>query len=134
VQRDHWRRGHNRATHDDRGAIDVSIEMMFGTIGLLLVLALLFEATAFWHARNILDDAASDGVRVAAAYDGTCAAGIAVAQSSIKRQARSWASAVDVTCTAGPVVTVTVRGRTPGMLVGSLGLTAQVSESAPKER
>lgn len=134
MRRNHRRRGRDRDAHEDRGSIDVSIEMMFGTIGLLLVLALLFEATAFWHARNILDDAASDGVRVAAAYDGTCAEGIAVARTSIKRQARSWANAVDVTCTAGPVVTVTVRGRTPGMFVGSLGLTAQVSESAPKER
>jgi Flp pilus assembly protein TadG len=112
----------------------VSIEMMFGTLALLLVVALLFEATAYWHARNVLDDAAADGARIAAAFDGSCAAGIAAAQASVARQARSWAAHADVSCIDGDVVTVTVRAKSPGIVGGALGFSATASESAPKER
>jgi hypothetical protein len=122
------RRGH------DRGSVDVSIEMLFGMLAVLAVLLLLFEAGAYWHARNVFDDAASDGARVAAAYDGSCAAGVEVARASIERHAGSWASGVDVTCLDGPTVVITIRGRTPGVLAGALGFTAQVSEATPRER
>ena len=123
-----------RPPQGDRGAIDVSIEMMFGTLALLLVVALLFEATAFWHGRNVLDDAAADGARIAAAFDGSCAAGIAAARASVARQARSWAAHADVSCIDGDVVTVTVRAQSPGIVGGALGFSATASESAPKER
>jgi Flp pilus assembly protein TadG len=112
----------------------VSIEMLFGMVGVLFALLALFEAGAYWHTRTILDDAASDGARVAAAYDGTCSGGVEVARAAVARQAGSWADAVDITCVDGPTVTVVVAARTPGVLGPSIGLRATASVSAPKER
>ena len=125
------------AAHDakrDRGAVDISIEMLFGAVCMLLVMLTLFEASAYWHARNVFDDAAADGVRVAAAFDGTCSEGVETALASVARQAGSWASDVAVECIDGPMVTITVSGRTPGVLGGSTGFEARAVESTPRER
>jgi predicted MFS family arabinose efflux permease len=84
----------------------VSIEMLFGMAGVLFALLALFEAGAYWHTRTILDDAASDGARVAAAYDGTCTGGIDVARAALSRQAGSWADAVDITCAAAVAILI----------------------------
>lgn len=121
------------ATGHDRGTVDVSIEMLFGMVVVLLVVLSVVETVAYWHARNVFDEAAAEGARVAAAFDGSCAQGVAVARAEMARVGRSWATGALVACIEGPVVVVTVRGRTPGVL-GGLGISASVSESAPKER
>lgn len=108
--------------------------MLFGLIAVIAVMLLLFEAVAYWHARNVFDEAASEGVRVAAAYDGSCADGIEAARASIARQAGAWATDVDITCVDGPMVTIEVSGTTPGVLSPSTGFHAQVAESTPRER
>jgi Flp pilus assembly protein TadG len=118
----------------DRGAVDISIEMLFGMVATLFVLLVVFEAGAYWHAHNVLDDAASDGARIAAAYDGSCAAGIEAARAAVTSQAGSWAGSLEITCTDGPVVTVGVAGDTPGVLGATVGWRARVAVSAPKER
>ncbi len=118
----------------DRGAVDVSIEMLFGTVAVLMALLLVFETAAFWHARNVFDDAASDGARIAAAYDGSCADGVEVTLNAIARHAGSWARDVEVSCVDAPLVVVTVTGRTPGVVGDALGMSATVAESAPRER
>ena len=117
----------------DRGAVDVSIQMLFGLMLALLVMLLIFETAAYWHARNVLDDAAAEGARVAAAFDGTCAEGVAAAQAVVLRTAGSWADDVNVSCVDGPTVTVIVSGNTPGVLGNALGFHAQATETAPKE-
>ncbi|MGE0141627.1 MAG: TadE/TadG family type IV pilus assembly protein, partial [Ilumatobacteraceae bacterium] len=114
----------------DRGVVDVSIEMLFGLLAVVMVLLLLFETAAYWHARNVFDEAASEGARIAAAYDGSCAAGIDAARASIARQAGGWADDVEITCVDGATVTVAVTGRTPGVVSGTLGFRARVEESA----
>ena len=78
-------------THPDRGAVDVSLQMLFGAMTLLFTLLLLFETTAYWHARNVFDDAAAEGARVAAAYDGTCRDGVGAARAMVVRHAGAWA-------------------------------------------
>lgn len=118
----------------DRGAVDVSIEMLLGTVAVLMAMMVVFETVAFWHARNVLDDAAADGARIAAAFDGSCAQGIDVARAAVARHARSWADEVDIVCTDGPLVVLTVTGRTPGVVGDALGMRASVSQSAPRER
>lgn len=118
----------------DRGAVDVSVEMLFGAVALLLVLFVVFDATAYWHARNVFDDAAADGARAAAAFDGSCDEGLAVARAAIDRHAGGWGSDVVVDCTDGALVTVAVRGQTPGVLGGAAGITVAVSQSQPSER
>jgi len=124
-------------THDgtrDRGAVDVSLEMLFGTVAVLMALLLVFETAAYWHARNVFDDAASDGARIAAAFDGSCADGVAAARAAISRHAGSWANEVEISCIDAPLVVVTVTGRTPGVAGDAVGLRASVAESAPRER
>jgi hypothetical protein len=111
----------------------VSVEMLFGMVATLLVVLLLFEAVTYWHARNVFDDAAAEGARIAAAYDGSCAKAIPVTRDAIARHGGSWARDVVVSCTEGAFVAVTVSGRTPGVLAGALGFTARVTETAPKE-
>lgn len=118
----------------DRGSVDVSIEMLFGAVLAIVVLLSMFEAAAYWHTRNVLDDAASEGVRVAAAFDGSCDDGIAAARAEIAARSSSWAQSATITCTDAPIVTVAIRGVTPGVLGGVVGYEADVRESAPKER
>jgi hypothetical protein len=118
----------------DGGAVDVSIEMLFGLVAFLMVLLLVFESVAYWHARNVYDEAAAEGARVAAAFDGSCVAGIATARAVVQRTAGGWADGVSVSCVEGPLVSVTVSGPTPGVLGGGLRFRAAVTESAPKER
>ncbi len=111
----------------------MSLQMLFGAMALLLTLLLLFETAAYWHARNVFDDAAAEGARVAAAYDGTCRDGVGAARDMVARHAGAWGERVRVTCIAGATVTVTVDGFTPGVFGPAVGVRARVSESAPKE-
>ena len=113
---------------------DVSIQMLFGSMAVLMVMLLVFESAAYWHARNVYDEAAIEGARVAAEYDGTCADGIAAARAMVERHAGGWSERVRVTCTSGPMVSVTVIGFTPGVLGEPLGVRVRVTESAPKEQ
>ena len=112
----------------------MSIEMLFGLLLVIAVCLTMFEAVAYWHARNVLDDAASEGARVAAAFDGDCESGIAAARREIARRSSSWAREVAITCVDGPTVAVRITGATPGVLGDALGFTAAVVELAPKER
>ena len=118
----------------DRGSVDVSVEMLFGMIAVLAALVVIFETTAYWHARNIYDDAAAEGVRVAAAFDGSCADGIAVTREAIARHAGGWARDIAVVCTDGQMVSMEVRGPTPGISARAIGAQARVVETAPRER
>jgi hypothetical protein len=109
--------------------------MMFGGVAIIFFILLIVEVTAYWHARNIFEEAAAEGVRIAAAYDGDCPQAVAAAEAIVVRRAGNWADGVDVDCsTVGGTVTVVVFGATPGVLSGAVGYTARVSESTPKER
>ncbi|WP_420451663.1 TadE/TadG family type IV pilus assembly protein [Ilumatobacter sp.] len=124
-----------RRGRGERGAVDAGFEILFGATALIALMLLVVETVAYWHARNVFDEAAAEGARVAAAFDGTCAAGSATADRLIERRASGWASGTSVSCVeAGGIVTVTIRGTTPGVLFGSTGLRADVTESAPRER
>ena len=118
----------------DSGAVDVSIQMLFGMVAVLFAMLLVFDTSTYWHGRNVYDEAAAEGARVAAAFDGTCADGIAAAEASVRASAGAWARDVLVSCTDGAIVTVTVAGSTPGVLAGAFGFSVRVSESAPKEQ
>ncbi len=130
-----FRRGHRRDGREgrDRGAVDSSVTLLFGAICLLAVFLLLLDVTAYWHARNVFDDAAADGARVAAARGGSCAAGVAEVHAAIAVHDGGWADEVQVSCTDGPTVTVTVHGRSRGILARGAGLAIDVSQSQPSE-
>jgi len=117
----------------DRGSIDVSIQMLFGAMCVLLVLGAVFESTAYWHARNVFAEAAAEGARVGAAFDGDCADAVRAASTMVAEHAGSWGRGATVGCTEGVVVSVTVTGRTPGLLGAALGFQARVRDVVPKE-
>jgi hypothetical protein len=121
-------------SHDDRGAADVSIQMLFGFMTVLVAVLLTVETVGYWHTRNVFDEAAAEGARVAAAFDGSCADGVAAATALVQRHAPGWGSRVSITCTDGPTVMVEVSGPTMGMAGSRFGLVARTVESAPKER
>jgi len=51
----------------------------------------------------------------------------------VERHASGWASGLTVRCQQGVMVSVTVSGRTPGVLSGSLGFRATAREVVPRE-
>ena len=119
----------------DRGGIDGGLEVMFGGIMIIAFVLIIVEAAAFWHSRNIFDDAASEGARVAAAFDGTCAQGSATAIALIERRAANWADSVVVACEpTATAITIRITGHSPGVLFGRAGIDIHVTESAPSER
>jgi hypothetical protein len=97
-------------------------------------MGLLFETTAYWHARNVFAEAAAEGARVAAAFDGSCPQGVAAAQQWVQQRAGSWGRGATVVCTLGDAAVVTISGGTPGLLGLALGFRASVRDSAPRER
>lgn len=108
---------------------------MFGAVAMICLVLLIVETVSFWHSRNVFDEAAAEGVRVAAAFDGTCGAGTSTARALLERRAGGWSAGVSIGCTeTDGIVTMTISGQTPGMLLDSAGFTATVTESAPRER
>ena len=128
-------RSRGRRLRGDRGAADIGIEMMFGAVVMIALFLFLIEVGAYWHARNVLDEAAAEGARVAAAFDGTCAEGEAVAEARVAARGGGWAAGVAATCTeTADIVTVVITSSTPGFLSSTTGYEARVTESAPRER
>lgn len=118
----------------DGGAVDGSVQLLFGMVVLLLVFLVVLDITAYWHTRNVFDDAAADGARVAAAYDGSCATGVEATRAAIARQVEGWADDVDISCTDGPEVSVAVRGASRGVLFAAFGVEIDVVQTQPSER
>ena len=109
--------------------------MMFGTVFVIALVLLVIEAVGYWHARNILDEAAAEGARVAAAFDGTCGAGTAETNRLITARAQGWAQGAAPQCgEANNIVTMTVTSGTPGFLFDAVGFSVSVTQSAPRER
>lgn len=118
----------------DRGAIDVSIEMLAGMVTFLIACVVLFEATAYWHVHNVFEEAASEGLRHAAAYDGSCRDGVAATQRYVSAHAGGWSQGVQVSCVdaaPGGLVTVEVTAHSVG--VGGAGFGLRVAQSLVKE-
>lgn len=111
----------------------MSIQTLFGMMLALGAMLLVVEASAFWHARNVFAEAAAEGARVAAAFDGTCQQATLAARQMVESHASGWASGLTVRCQQGVMVSVTVSGRTPGVLSGSLGFRATAREVVPRE-
>jgi hypothetical protein len=116
-----------------RGAVD-AVEMLFLGVGLIAVFLFVVELGAYWHAKNVLEEAAASGAQAAAAFDGDCGDGRAVAAAFARERGGGWADAVTVTCRTGETVTVTVGARSPGLVFGTSGFTVSARASAVEER
>jgi hypothetical protein len=125
-----WR----RRLADDRGLAD-GVEHLFAATFLILLFLFIAQVVVWWHARNILEQAAAEGARVAAAADGSCGDAPEAASSIADRIGGGWVESVSVSCggdSIGGLVTVTVSGSTPAFfLPGSLSVSAVAN--APEE-
>jgi hypothetical protein len=103
----------------------------------LMLLFLFFcQVVVWWHARNILEQSAAEGARVAAAADGSCTDAGEAASSIARRIGGGWVESLDVECSGGgsegDLVTVSVTANTPAFfLPGSLSVSAVAN--APEE-
>jgi len=121
---------------DDRGLVE-GIEALIGAFFLILLFLFISQVVVWWHARNILEQAAAEGARVAAAADTTCDDAPDAAANMAQRLSADWVATIRVNCTGnddveGSLMTVTVSGNTPAFLFpGRLGVSA--TASAPEE-
>ncbi|HEU4840098.1 MAG TPA: TadE/TadG family type IV pilus assembly protein [Ilumatobacteraceae bacterium] len=120
---------------DDRGDV-AGIEILFSTVFLIVLFLFLCQVVIWWHARNILEQAAAEGARAAAAADASCDAAGPAATGLAGRMGGSWVNSLRVDCGGdgpdGSIVTVTVTATTP--MFGIPGsLQVQAVATAPSE-
>jgi hypothetical protein len=121
--------------HDDSGLVE-GIEQLFAAMFLMLLFLFFCQVVVWWHARNILEQSAAEGARIAAAADGSCTDASEAASSIASRIGGGWVESIDVECTGGAsegdLVTVSVTANTPAFfLPGSLSVSAVAN--APEE-
>ena len=137
ARRRHRRRVRRRRVdwRDDRGDV-AGIEILFATVFLIFLFLFLCQVVVWWHARNILEQAAAEGARAAAAADATCDAAAPAAAGLAARMGGSWVNSLDVDCAGdgpdGSTVTVTVTADTP-MFALPGGLQVSAVATAPSE-
>jgi Flp pilus assembly protein TadG len=117
----------------DEGTVDVSIEMMFVFTMVMLSMLFVVEVVICWHARNILEQAAAEGARYAAAHGNTCADGIPRSEEIAARFGGAWVKTIEVHCQDGDLVTVRVDAKTPAFMLGWVDFPVAAVASAPKE-
>lgn len=118
---------------DDAGSVDISLEMLFVTAILLSSFLFIAQVTVWWHARNILEQAAADGARFAAAADNTCDNAASAAHSTATRYGGKWVNTITVRCVDGALISVQVDATTPAFLL-PFDLSVRAVAQAPKER
>lgn len=124
-------RPHGRRWRDDRGFVD-AVEQLYGLIFLILISLFFMEVGVWWHARNILEQAAAEGARIAAAADGSCVDGNVAAKAMAERLGGNWVRGSVPECTEGPIVGVTVTASTP-MFLFPVALNVSARATAPEE-
>lgn len=119
---------------DDRGLVD-GIESLFAALFLIMLFLFFAQVVVWWHARNILEQAAAEGARIAASMDGSCDDAPGASGELARRIGGGWVESLEVTCTGdtpGELVTVRLTANTPAFfLPGSLGVAAVAN--APEE-
>ena len=115
---------------EDRGDIS-GVEILFSAVFLIALFLFICQVVVWWHARNILEQAAAEGARAAAAADASCAAAAPAAVGLAERIGGSWVSSTNVSCAAGSIVVVVVTADTPLFGVpGSMQVSARATAPA----
>lgn len=137
MARRHWHRRRRRRIdwRNDRGDV-AGVEILLSAVFLIMLFLFLCQVVVWWHARNILEQAAAEGARAAAAADASCDAAGPAATGLAGRMGGSWVNSMSVDCGGdgadGSIVTVTVTASTPMFgLPGSLQV--QAVATAPSE-
>lgn len=119
---------------DDRGLVE-GIESLFAALFLILLFLFFAQVVVWWHARNILEQAAAEGARIAASMDGSCDDAPGASRELARRIGGGWVESLEISCagdTPGELVTVRLTANTPAFfLPGSLGVAAVAN--APEE-
>ena len=119
---------------DDRGDIS-GIEILFSAVFLIALFLFICQVVVWWHTRNILEQAAAEGARAAAAADASCTAAAPAAIGLATRMGGTWVESTDVSCTGGTIVVVVVTADTPlFVLPGTMQVSARATapaEAAP---
>ncbi|GAA2975747.1 TadE/TadG family type IV pilus assembly protein [Actinokineospora diospyrosa] len=121
-----------RAVRGDRGA--VSAELVIATPLLLLMLLAIVQFALWSHATHLAQAAASQGLAVARAQNGTAAAGAASARQLLDQLAAGPLDNATVAADRGPVsASVRVTG-TAAVVVPFLSLPVRAEAAGPVER
>lgn len=110
--------------------------MLLAAVFLIALFLFICQVVVWWHARNILEQAAAEGARAAAAADGGCGDAVSAATAEAGRMGGGWVDSLSVSCggdgPTGSTISVTVTAQTP--MFGAPGsLTVQARATAPKE-
>ncbi|MCP2269240.1 TadE-like protein [Actinokineospora diospyrosa] len=127
-----WSGRVRRAVRGDRGA--VSAELVIATPLLLLMLLAIVQFALWSHATHLAQAAASQGLAVARAQNGTAAAGAASARQLLDQLAAGPLDNATVAADRGPVsASVRVTG-TAAVVVPFLSLPVRAEAAGPVER
>jgi Flp pilus assembly protein TadG len=122
----------SRRRGGDRGAAR-SVEMVLVVPILLAMVMLILQSAVWWHARNLVEQAAAEGARAAAAFDGDCADATADATAYVASVGGQWVGTPAVTCTEGTTVRVVVEAEALSLLP-PLNVTVRAAADVPEER
>ena len=106
--------------------------MLFVTAIMLIAFLFIAQVTVWWHARNILEQAAAEGARFAAAADNTCDDATATARTTASHYGGKWVNTITVRCVDGALISVQIDATTPAFLL-PVDLSVRAVAQAPKE-
>lgn len=106
--------------------------MLFVTAITLMGFLFIVQVTVWWHARNILEQAAAEGARFAAAAGNTCDDATTAARATAARYGGKWVNTITVRCVDGALVSVQIDATTPAFLL-PVDLSVRAVAQAPKE-
>ena len=106
--------------------------MLFVTAIMLMAFLFIAQVTVWWHARNILEQAAAEGARFAAAANNTCDDATTAARATAARYGGKWVNTITVRCVDGALVSVQIDATTPAFLL-PVDLSVRAVAQAPKE-
>jgi Flp pilus assembly protein TadG len=108
---------HPPGREDDRGSATLQLVAVFPAF--LLIVLLVVQAALIWHARNIAEAAAQEGLRSARLFDGSRSAGQVTARSFLEQTSGDLLSAPSITVERDDRrARVEVRGQALSLLPG----------------
>ncbi|NLC98535.1 MAG: pilus assembly protein [Actinomycetales bacterium] len=125
--------GLGRLRHNEAGAASVT-QLIIALPVLLVTMALSVQAALFFHARQIADQAAQEGVSIARSYEGTAIAGHDRATNFLTQVGGGTIEAHNVTASrTATTASVTITGSVVSVIPG-VSLKLNQKATAPVER
>jgi len=122
----------NPRIRGDRG--DATTEMVLTVPALMLVVFLIIQFGVWYHANNVAEAAAQEGVRAARVMDGTAAAGQTTAASFMARNAPGAVTGTVVSVTRNTNITQVDITATLAAIIPGIHLPVHATAVSPVER